>query len=95
VPKVNGFGRSIVGAGRARPLVAKKLNALASQKAPWWCTSSPMNQSACGACGETALRAGCEPTSDVAAKKPPYEMPHAPTRPVLRETFFSSQSMVS
>jgi hypothetical protein len=35
-----------------------KLKTCGSITAPLWCQSSPMNQSATGACGEAALRAG-------------------------------------
>ena len=54
-----------------------------------------MNQSACGACGDAALSAGCALTNAAAVKNPGYDTPHIPTRPVLRGTCASTQSIVS
>ncbi len=55
-----------VGAGRFWPKVLKKANARLRLKAPWRCMSS-QNQSAIGACGETALSAGWASIALIAA----------------------------
>ena len=54
-----------------------------------------MNMSAQVACGETAARAGWGSTMARVARKPPYEIPQVPTRPLLPGTLFTSHSMVS
>src|ERR1041385_5197849 len=71
VPKSKGLPQDIEVAVPSRPHIAMKLKVEVRKKAPLWWVSSPMNQSAWGACGETALSAGWAPISPSAAKYPP------------------------
>ncbi len=65
------------------------------RNAPWWKKSSPIQVSVIGACGDTALMAGCGVMPTISVSQPGYEMPSAPTRPLFPRTFLSSQSIVS
>jgi hypothetical protein len=42
-----------------------------------------------------AFTAGCASIPAIIERKPGYEIPYTPTRPLLLGTFFSSQSIVS
>ena len=66
-----------------------------SRNAPWWKKSSPIHVSVIGAWGEIALTAGCGLMPAMVARKPGYDTPSAPTRPLLSGTFLSSHSTVS
>src|SRR5882762_4212032 len=47
------------------------------------------------ACSLIALSAGCGFSNVMAVVRPSYDTPYIPTLPLLLETFFTSQSMVS
>ena len=70
-------------------------SAIVWRKAPFWNQSSPIHPSTMGFIGTATFSAGCGLTSPIRGRKPLYEMPMMPTRPLVSGTFFTSQSIVS